>query len=450
MLTSAVLIVSIAAKLVVGAADELHVATHGDDSNSGAPGRPLASVVEAVKRAAAGTTIIVHAGTYRVDELLRLENENVRIVGQGQPPPVIEHGDYEGKLFDVVARGARFENLVLDGRFATKARAIKGGREAHQLVVRNCEIKNFTRHAVDLDGADCVVENCHIHHILWWNEGERDDAHGIVCMFASNLLVRNCNVHHVSGDCFQCDRGKWQDLRIEDCEFWDGPLEADMAGFKKGDLAAENAVDTKLGMAKPRGRLVLKNSKFHGFRTKFIPVAAALNLKENIDVVVDGCEIRDSHVALRLRGHSKGAVMWPTIVNCVIRDCDLAVRHEDRLGNFRFAHNTIDSCVQIFARYPPRLPPGDHWIVANNLFLGAAALPEGAAGATNRALSADGLVDPKSLIPLSAARITGAPVEDALPGWYAGALAFDRMGATRSKTAPTMGAFEAAAPPRRK
>jgi hypothetical protein len=186
----------------------------------------------------------------------------------------------------------------------------------------------------------------------------------------------------------------------------------------------------------------LKNSKFRGFRTKFIPVPAALNLKENVDVVVDGCEIRESGVALRLRGHSKGAEMWPTVVNCVIRDCDVAVRHEDRLHNFRFVHNTVDACPVLFVKFPPRSPRGEPWIVANNLFVKASSLPDGVSGSQNRVVG-DGALDPQTLIPASVGRLAGSPVQNAMPDWYEAGLNYDRMGATRSKVSPTMGAFEA-------
>jgi hypothetical protein len=372
-----------------------------------------------------------------------LDTKGIVISGAPGERVVLEAERSLRSLFHITAPEVTIEGLAIDGKFVDATGAVRGIKTAAKLTLRDCEIRNFTRHVVDIDGDDSLIERCHIHHGLWMKQGERDDAHGIVTEHSRRLKIDRCQVHNVSGDTFQAGRGDWQDIVIVDCDFWDGPLESDMAGFKAGTHTAENAIDTKLDGKVERGRLTLKNCQFHGFRSTLIGNTSALNLKENADVVVDSCVVSDSTVGLRLRGTHRGGV-WTTVVNCTIRDCDVGIRHEDNLEKLRLVHNTMARCKSFFVRAPARSKIGSGWVVANNLLLDIPRFPEEVRSANNQALLMKN-ADPKTFLPKDIERIRGVPVKDALPRWYGEAVTVDQAGATRSVDRPVMGAFERAA-----
>jgi hypothetical protein len=423
-------------------AQELHVAPDGNDENPGSSDKPLKSVPAAIKALKRGGAVVFHDGTYEIGARIEIATPGIRLIAAAGATPVLEHGEWIGATIMVLAEDVTIDGLTFEGRFVDGAAAIKGKPSAKGLTIRNCEARNSTRHNIDVDGPDTTIENCHIHHSLWMRNGERADAHGIVTLHAHGLRIRNCNVHHISGDCFQCDRGSWQDIVIEGCQLWDGPLESDMAGFKKGDRAAENAIDTKLLPAHERGRLVVKHCKVWGFRSSYIDVASAFNIKENVDFVADGCEVSDSLVAFRLRGTGR-AVMWPAVVNCTIRGCDIAVRYEDNLEKFRFAHNTVYKCAKLFVRVPSRSSWGKGWIVTNNLFVENGQSPQEANRANNQFLVNPKDFDAESLRPKGKGKSKGGPTKGVLPNWYAARLETDFAGEPRPETGATMGAFEA-------
>jgi hypothetical protein len=427
------------------AAQELHVSPSGDDGNNGAESAPLRTLATAVKQLKENGVVVLHEGTYPISAPIELATKGTTIRGAEKRSVVLARGDYPGTVFTVSAEGVTIEGLVLDGAFVTKSRAIKGKKSAGRLTVRNCEIRRFTDHAVDLDGDDCRVEDCHIHHNLLWNAAKRtpDDAHGIVTMYSQRLVIKNCTIDHVSGDCFQGDRGGWQDVTIEGCDFSNGALEEDMAGFKKGASPGEDGIDTKVAAGQERARLIVRRTKFHDFHSSFIATPAALNLKENVDAVVDGCDISDSAVALRLRGTGRG-VMWPTVINCTIHDCSVAVRYEDNLQKLRFAHNTLASCRKLFEPAPAKTPYGQGWIVTNNLFIGLSRFPREVGSGKNATLPMSE-VDKATLRPTTAnlKPLEGKPMEGLVPKWYAPRVEFDHTGRERSKETPTIGAYEA-------
>jgi hypothetical protein len=420
---------------------ELHVATSGSDKNPGTAEKPVATLHGALARLGKQRRILVHAGVYRLPRTLGLKIDQLEIAAAPGEMVVLEQGDFAGALIDVVSPGVTLQGMTLDGRFVRGSHALKGAIKAHRLAIKNCEVKNFTRHALDIDGTDCRVEDCHIHHILWWEAGRREDAHGIVTLYAQSLSIVGCNIHHVSGDCFQADRGAWNKITIEGCRLWDGPLESEMAGYAALSRAAENAIDTKLSAEKPRGRLVIRRSRVYGFRSSFIDNAAAFNLKENVDAVVDGCDIDDSEIAFRLRGRAKNAQLDQTIVNSTIRNCDVAVRYEDGLEDFRFVHNATHECRRLFVKVQDSVA-GKNWVVANNLFFDAAQLPREAGQEQNRALPITGNFDRQTLAPRSIEGLAGKPVASALPEWYAPRLERDFAGQSRSADSPTLGAYE--------
>jgi len=419
---------------------ELHVSVSGADEAPGTAEKPLRTLIRAVKLLNESGRVVLRAGTYPIPRRITLDKKGVTISGAPGESVVLEAERPLQSVFRVTASEVTIEGLTIDGKFVDATGAIRGLPTSTKLTLRDCDIRNFTQHVVDIDGDDSLIEHCHIHHALWMKAGERHDAHGIVTEYCKRLKIDGCEVHHVSGDTFQAGRGKWQDIVIVDCDFWDGPLESDMAGFKAGTYAAENAIDTKLDSNVERGRMTLKNCQFHGFRSTLIGNSAALNLKENADVVVDGCVVSGSTVGLRLRGTHRGGV-WPTVVNCAISDCDVGIRHEDNLENFRLVHNTLARCRSFFVRAPSRSKIGAGWVVANNLLIDIPRFPDEVRSASNQALLMKN-ADPKTLRPKDVERMRGEPVKEALPPWYGKLITVDQAGAGRSPQRPVMGAFE--------
>src|SRR6185295_8407796 len=151
---------------------------------------------------------------------------------------------------------------------------IDGGFKAHNLVqiksdhvtLRNCTIRNGMRNGIEVYAKDVTIERCQVHHLLAGTFKDQYDAHGITGR-PEDLVVRDCDIHHVSGDCLQFDpdRGSWNNVLIEHCSLWTGPLEADAAGFKKGERPGENAVDTKQHPKNARSKLSMRYCYAYGW-----------------------------------------------------------------------------------------------------------------------------------------------------------------------------------------
>lgn len=419
------------------------------------PGDDLQAAL--VKVADSGT-IVLGPGTYRVTQTLEISKPGITLrASQPRAAKLVVADDFKspGPVLRINRPNVTIEGLVLDGRFRRLTKAIRAPspKESNEpgaggLIVDNCEIYHFAHHAVDIDGNNSIVRNCAIYQIMWNDAGERKDAHGIVTTNAKGMLIENCEIYQCSGDCVQGERGAWNDLRIVNCDLWDAPLPADMGGFEQGSYVSENAIDTK-HRGSHRGRLALVGCKLHGFRTPLIPHPSALVLKENVDVVVDGCDIYDSKIGLRLRGISKGKTMRVALINCVVRDNDAAFRLEDRLQNFRMYHCTMHENQEQIVWAPRRkrwwgrtTPTG--WSNVNNLWIGVRSLPEISEsprlGAENNFVLAANEVD-ENLIPLQTA--DGVEVPPLVDKWYAptGRVEKDKNGMQR-RPVSTVGAVE--------
>jgi hypothetical protein len=179
------------------------------------------------------------------------------------------------------------------------------------------------------------IENCRIHHLLNSTFAEQHDAHGITGR-PKNLTVRNCEIYYVSGDCLQFDPGRapWDEVLVENCTLWTGPLPADAAGFKAGERPGENAFDSKTPAEGARCRIVFRNCLFHGWKQPGqIGMLAALNLKENVQATIENCLFRDNQVAFRLRGPGSNGGALVTIRDSAVYDSAIGVRMEDHLEN---------------------------------------------------------------------------------------------------------------------
>jgi hypothetical protein len=222
-----------------------------------------------------------------------------------------------------------YENILVDGEW-NEGTLVKIAADG--VTLRNCEIRHGRHNGVTVNANDVVIDSCKIHHLLAGTYSDQRDAHGITGR-PNNLTVRNCEIGFTSGDAVQFDpaRGAWDNVLLENCTLWTGPLPADAAEFKKGERPGENAVDTKQRTVNPRSRLTIRNCLMYGWnQPSQIGNMAALNLKNHVEVRVENCLFRDNEICFRVRGGTGeygGAVV--TIEDCAVYDSQVAVRAED-------------------------------------------------------------------------------------------------------------------------
>lgn len=248
-------------------------------------------------------------------------------------------------------------------------------------------VQNGTKDGIDIRNVNNIlIEDCHIHHFLNGSFSNQADAHGIVATGTQGITIRNTEIHQVSGDSFQADPNRdpndiSNDILIEDCHFWTGPLDEDFnSGWVKTShlpddqkqYPGENAIDTKVvkdGWDNvPRMQLVIKNSTFHGWiQDGYISNKAALNLKEKIEAVIDGCTVYDSEIGFRLRGGSGNANV--TIKNTHIYNCEYALRTEDNLENLIMYNSIFGVDIGEKLRTVSSSYGFDTWTIINNQFL---------------------------------------------------------------------------------
>ncbi|MFH1924586.1 MAG: right-handed parallel beta-helix repeat-containing protein [Planctomycetota bacterium] len=238
-----------------------------------------------------------------------------------------------------------YENYLVDGRWVNR-NLVK--INAVDVTLRNCEIRNGRNNAVTVYAANVLIENCKIHHLLAGTFRNQEDAHGITGR-PTNLVIRNCEIHHVSGDAvqFDPDRGEWDNVLIENCTFWTGPLPADAAGFRRGERPGENAIDTKQRESNPRSRMTIRNCLLYGWGDGQITNQAALNLKNHVRVEVVGCVLAENDIGFRLRGHTGdygGAMV--TLRDCAVYRSKIAVRMEDAIENLTIFNLGIGEGVE--------------------------------------------------------------------------------------------------------
>jgi hypothetical protein len=228
-----------------------------------------------------------------------------------------------------------YENILVDGEWG-ESTLVK--ITADDVTLRNCEIRHGKHNAVLVTGKRVVIESCKIHHALGGTYKEQRDAHGITGN-PTGLTIRNCEISLVSGDAIQFDPGRspWDDVLVENCTLWTGPLPADAAGFTRGERPGENAIDTKQKVSNPRSKLTIRNCLFHGWnQPSQISNMAALNLKNHVEAKVENCLFRDNEICFRLRGGGGdygGATV--TVENCAVYDSQVAVRVEDGIRDLK-------------------------------------------------------------------------------------------------------------------
>lgn len=252
------------------------------------------------------------------------------------------------------------QGLIFDGQFGENPMInLKGN--ANGAIVRECVIRNQMGEGIEVRQLNNVlIENCEISHCLRGTADDQTDAHGIAAYRARNLTVRGCNIHQVSGDCFQIDpiyqelgEQHWDNVLIENCHLWTGPMEESAPGYPVGSVPGENAVDTKtysedIRPSDYRPSITIRGCDIHGFeQNAAFNNRAALNLKHNINVIVENTKVYDSYIAFRVRGPydwngSSWGGAFVEVRNCVGFNNEITVWFEQGIERARFFHCTFD------------------------------------------------------------------------------------------------------------
>ncbi len=227
----------------------------------------------------------------------------------------------------IIDKAGTYENYLIDGEW-NQGNLVK--IRANDVILRNSEIRFGRGNGIFVSGEDVLIESCRIHHCLSGSFFRQDDAHGITGN-PKNLTIRNCEIYYVSGDAvqFDPDRNPWDNVIIENCTFWTGPLPHAAGEFLKGDRPGENAVDTKQSGKNPISRITIRRCLFYGWGDGQIDDQAALNLKEHISATVQNCVFRDNDICFRLRGFKPASNI--EISDCAVYRSDFAVRLEDNI-----------------------------------------------------------------------------------------------------------------------
>ena len=275
--------------------------------------------------------------------------------GQTETPGAAESAEMAGLIGPVGARAdARkvrtlridrpgvYENILIDGEWIDEDLV---RITADNVVLRNCTIRNGRKDALEIYGKNVRVENCHIHHVLagTYRAEHNLDAHGITGR-PLNLTVRNTEISHVSGDALQFDPGRklephgWDNVLVENCFLWTGPLDQDYAGYKKGERPGENAFDSKVAAAGPRARITIRNTLMKGWGHGSIGNGAALNLKEKIQAVIERSVFLENDIAFRCRGPGAGRESaWVTARDCTVYETSRVFRLESGVEHVKIS-----------------------------------------------------------------------------------------------------------------
>ena len=406
-------------------------------SGNGTSTAPFGRIQDAINAAQPGDVVVIAPGIY---------NEIITSVrnGTAQLPITVRARDgrgtvtvtSSGRVLGVGHTDFIVDGLVLDGQFGADD-LVRVGSGSTRFKLRNTEVRRTSRDAVDIGAAsDVLIDGSLIHDALNATNG-RTDAHGVVAGAARRLTIRNTEIHTFSGDAFQIDPSRsspgWSDIVIEGCRFWLQPLPAASNGFAAGVVPGENAVDTKASESLARAKLTIRNSEFYGFRAGLISNMAALNIKENVDTVIDGVTIHSSEIAFRLRAPATVRVQ-----NAVVHTVTYGVRYEDNIQGLRFWNSTFG--VSVKRAFYQASSSGSVLDVRNVALLGTS-LPVEAVGPWNLAVAASAFVDVTKHDYQLAATSPAIDYGIAIPE-----VTTDRLGKTRPQgTGYDVGAYEKAA-----
>ncbi|MCP4131308.1 MAG: DUF1565 domain-containing protein [bacterium] len=380
-----------------------YVSLSGSDSNEGTFDEPFLTIKKGLSAAEGGETVYLREGTY--DEKITFPKAGtaggrITLSGYNGETVIVTNSTNPDSnyVMDITKAYISIKDIVFDGEWRS-ADIIKVRDSGDNLILSGLEVKNTKRDAVDMAAPENVlVENCIIHNALWFYENgsgalTRDDAHGLVTGGVNNLTIRSVEIYYVSGDALQFQYGGWNNITVENCHLWNGPLPQTLAagaGFAEleGKNPGENAVDTKYYIADGRGKLVIKNVLAHGWYSEYMSNGAAFNIKHNVEVEFDGITTYDNDIAFRLRGPGSKGGAWVTLKNAVIYDTARAVRYEDAIENLHIYNSTFANNSKNFESAGGY---GSGFEVKNNLFLNTK--PAEAGDSSNLAADASAFVD---------------------------------------------------------
>ena len=337
----------------------IYVDPTGSDANSGDAANPLEHIQTAMNLANAGDEIIVRDGIYNEGQL------DTNQAGTAAQRIVVRAENSRGATVQTTA-GSRilrvfdpywtFEGLIFDGQYTTSdlIRVQPGG---DFFTLRDAEVINGARDGIDLgdnfqtgDAPDLLngvtIEDSKFENLLRLTAGARDDAHGIVAGGVRDFTIRNTEVSFTSGDALQLQDGGWDDVLVDGVNFFNAALPEDRGGFLAGVVPGEDGIDTKQDDAiTTRGTLTVRNSQIHGWTgdqagTGFIN-AAALNMKERVEVILDGNKLYGNDIGIRARGRTGDNGAHITAQNTVFYDNARGVRYEDNVNNLTLYNNTF-------------------------------------------------------------------------------------------------------------
>lgn len=363
-------------------ADTYYVANAPSNGN-GTYSNPFNNFNSALSAAYPGDTVFAMPATYHLpDNISTVRNGSAsqRITIKAFDPsdkPVLTRS---GKVLNVNHSYHTFEGLIMDGQFGDRD-VVEINSGGDYCLIRSCEIKNGVKDGIDLHAADFVlIENCEIHHMLAGSYTNQMDAHGIVATGQKNLTIRGCNIYYASGDCFQTDPNRglplWDEVLIEDCLMWTGPLPADAAEWNAGEIPGENAVDTKINPDSVntgyRPKITIRNVEAFGFAPGFISNRAAFNIKEQVECKIENVLVYDNEIGFRLRGPGSRGGAHVTIINAIAYGNVRIFRTEDDIELLHIYNGTFDKdpnndyFQNVSGGYDP-----NGFELLNSLFMGA-------------------------------------------------------------------------------
>ena len=378
-----------------------YVSPAGSDENAGARAAPLKTIAHALALTKPGDTVIVADGTYGESlELRRGGDSDARRVTLQAEHPRMAIIAPKGRALTLEADYVTARGLVFDAQYGNNTCVWAKGQGIHFI---DCEIRRAGRITGPgrygdglqfFDSRDGLVQDCYIHHNLASDGTSRDDSHGVRFTHSYNMTVRGCKIELCSGDCIQADpsREPWDNVLVEDCELYGGRMPPNdpfaHPRYPPTMVPGENGIDTKCDPEAPRPRIVIRNCLVGGFRGP-IGNAAAFNLKERCDALVDRCTVFDNVICFRLRGPGSRGGSHVTVTNCVMHSSDIGVRYENKIEQLRLWNNTWGGAIR--EAFLSGGGYGEGFEVKNCLFL-APSKPSEASDPSNLAVSTSAFV----------------------------------------------------------
>jgi len=174
-------------------ATDYHLATTGDDANTGTPEAPFSTLRKGISVLKPGDTLYVKNGTYKgITEYGAFRSgssweQPVKVTAYpGHRPVIIPPDDGEACLYFVDTKYFVLDGFILDSAPNGQGVGITWGTgfpQAHHIELRNCEIKNSKGQGILTGGDGCRFINLDVH-----DNGTDGLTHGIYLNGDGNLI----------------------------------------------------------------------------------------------------------------------------------------------------------------------------------------------------------------------------------------------------------------------